>query len=99
MYIGSPYKTPDLSEPQYNTPLPKVYTHMISYSFPNVCLRRAFRRRLQAMVRSSLVSCPQSFDVFRWRGSQIGDNWDTAQSCTSYTTTRQAARRIFPRAQ
>ena len=35
MYIWFPYKTPDLSEPQYNTPLPKVHTNMISYSLPN----------------------------------------------------------------
>ena len=25
MFIWFPYKTPDLSEPQYNTPLPKVH--------------------------------------------------------------------------
>jgi hypothetical protein len=30
MYIWFPYKTPYLSEPQYNTPLPKVYNIVLS---------------------------------------------------------------------
>ncbi len=39
MFIWFPYKTPDLFEPQYNTPLPKVHTHMTSYSFPNAAVQ------------------------------------------------------------
>jgi len=30
MYIWFPHKTPYLSEPQYNTPLPKVYNIVLS---------------------------------------------------------------------
>jgi hypothetical protein len=29
MYIWFPYKTPYLSEPQYNTPLPKVHNNIV----------------------------------------------------------------------
>ena len=41
MYIWFPYKTLDLPESQYNTTLPKVLTHIISYSFPNVAFQWA----------------------------------------------------------
>ena len=46
---------PDLSECQYNTPLPKVHTHMISYSFPNGKLRKPLNR--EAIRESAGAIC------------------------------------------
>jgi hypothetical protein len=52
MFIWFPYKTPYLYYPQYNTLLPKFYTHMISYSFPDVTPQaRPLGRRLKEIVR------------------------------------------------
>ena len=42
MYLWFPYKILKLFECQYNIPLPKVHTHMISYSFPNDEMRGSF---------------------------------------------------------
>ena len=39
-YIWFPDKTLYLTECQYNTPFSKVYTHIISYSFPNTQAHR-----------------------------------------------------------
>jgi hypothetical protein len=56
MYIWFPYKTSDLSDCQYIAPFPKVYTHMISYSFPNAANQRATDREvlLHSPVRFNL---------------------------------------------
>jgi len=59
MFIWFPYKTPDLSEPQYNTPLPKVHKESLGndlgqFSFL-LGLLYGFRITSQASRRSEGV--------------------------------------------
>jgi len=43
MYIWFPYNILEFSKCQYNNSLPKVHTHMISYSFPGALNQRFFK--------------------------------------------------------
>ena len=54
MYIWFPYTIPCLFGCQYNIPLPKIHTYMISYEFPNA-LNQLFYKSEEWKIRSMFL--------------------------------------------